>query len=45
MSFDDSPGMNPMPNLERLEALDACFAWCREQAKKKGFIREVRSLI
>jgi para-nitrobenzyl esterase len=33
MYLDASPRMQPVPKLERLEALDAYFAWRREQAK------------
>ncbi len=34
MYFDATPGMKPVPNLEQIEALDAYFAWRREQVKK-----------
>lgn len=36
MYFDGSPGMRPVPNLKGLEALDAYFAWRREQARRKS---------
>jgi para-nitrobenzyl esterase len=35
MTFDAAPGMRPVPNLKRLEALDTYFAWRREQARNK----------
>jgi para-nitrobenzyl esterase len=35
MVLDATPGMEPVPNLKQLEALDAYFAWRREQAKTK----------
>jgi para-nitrobenzyl esterase len=35
MYFDGSPGMRPVPNLKQLKALDAYYAWRREQAKEK----------
>ena len=33
MCFDKEPGARPLPNLEKLKAMDAYFAWRREQAK------------
>jgi para-nitrobenzyl esterase len=33
MCFDQEPGARPLPNLEKLEAVDAYFVWRREQAK------------
>jgi para-nitrobenzyl esterase len=35
MFFDSAPGARPVPNLEQLEALDAYYAWRREQVKKQ----------
>ncbi|WP_206108212.1 carboxylesterase/lipase family protein [Paludisphaera soli] len=32
--FDETPSARPVPNLPQLEALDAYFAWRREQAAK-----------
>ena len=34
MFFDAAPSMRPVPNLEQIEALDAYYAWRREQVKK-----------
>lgn len=33
--FDTHPSARPMPNLEQLKALDAYFAWRREEAKAR----------
>ena len=33
MCFDKEPGARPPPNLEKLKAIDAYFAYRREQAK------------
>lgn len=33
MFFDESPSARPLPNLEKLKALDSYYAWRREQAK------------
>jgi para-nitrobenzyl esterase len=35
MQFDAAPAMRPTPNRAQLEALDAYYAWRREQAKKR----------
>jgi para-nitrobenzyl esterase len=35
MVLDATPGMEPVLNLKQLEALDAYYAWRRQQAKKK----------
>ncbi len=35
MHLDTHPHAGPVPNLEKLEALDAYFAWLRAEAKKK----------
>ena len=34
MTFDTKPGMKDSPHPDRLDALDAYFAWRREQAKE-----------
>jgi para-nitrobenzyl esterase len=31
MAFDAGPGVQPVPNLDRLEVFDAYFAWLREE--------------
>ncbi len=36
MFFDASPSARPMPNLEKLKALDGYYAWRREQANRGG---------
>jgi para-nitrobenzyl esterase len=36
MQFDASPGPEPVPNLRQLEALDAYYAWRREQVRKNS---------
>ncbi len=33
MCFDQKPSARPLPNLEKLKAIDAYFAWRREQGK------------
>jgi para-nitrobenzyl esterase len=33
MVFDQTPGARPLPNLEKLKAFDAYYAWRRAQAK------------
>ncbi len=33
MFFDKNPGARPMPHLEKLMAMDAYYAWRRQQAK------------
>ncbi len=35
MYLDTHPRAGPVPNLKKLKALDAYFAWLREEAKKK----------
>ena len=35
MVFDQTPSARPLPNLEKLKAFDAYYAWRREQAKAK----------
>jgi para-nitrobenzyl esterase len=35
MVFDSGPGARTEPNLEKLKAFDAYFAWLREQVKKE----------
>ncbi len=35
MYLDAHPHAGPVPNLKKLKALDAYFAWLREEAKKK----------
>ena len=35
MFFDQSPSARPLPNLEKLKAVDAYMAWRREQAKAR----------
>ncbi len=35
MYLDTHPHIGPVPNLKKLKALDAYFAWLREEAKKK----------
>jgi para-nitrobenzyl esterase len=35
MQFDASPTLRPTPNLRQLAALEAYYAWRREQAKKQ----------
>ncbi len=35
MFFDAAPSVRRVPNLEQLEALDAYYAWRREQAKNR----------
>jgi len=34
MYFDDNSGARPMPHLDKLKAIDAYFAWRRQQAKQ-----------
>ncbi|HWE40049.1 MAG TPA: carboxylesterase family protein [Isosphaeraceae bacterium] len=34
MVFDEAPAARPVPNFKQLEALDAYYAWRREQARK-----------
>lgn len=36
MFFDGTPGARPLPNLDKLKAFDAYYAWRREQARKKA---------
>ena len=36
MFFDSSPSAKPVPNIEKLRALDSYYAWRREQAKEKA---------
>ena len=36
MFFDKTPGARPIPNLEKLKAFDAYYAWRREEAKAKA---------
>jgi para-nitrobenzyl esterase len=35
MFLDVNPGAHLVPNLQQIEALDAYFAWRREEAKNK----------
>jgi para-nitrobenzyl esterase len=35
MRLDAAPSPQPVPNLKQIEALDAYFAWRREEAKEK----------
>jgi len=35
MFFDDASSARPVPNIEKLKALDAYYAWRRQQAKEK----------
>jgi para-nitrobenzyl esterase len=35
MVFDGKPGSQPLPNLEKLEAVDKYYTWRREQERKK----------
>ncbi|NLT65919.1 MAG: carboxylesterase family protein [Acidobacteria bacterium] len=34
MFFDEQPSVRPIPNLDKLKALDGYYSWRREQAKK-----------
>ena len=34
MFFDKNPSARPMPHLEKLMAMDAYYAWRRQQAKE-----------
>ena len=36
MVLDKDPGARPLPNLEKLKAVDGYFTWRREQAKAKA---------
>jgi para-nitrobenzyl esterase len=36
MFFDSTPGAKPVPNMDKLKALDSYYAWRREQAKAKN---------
>ena len=36
MIFDTQPGARPLPNLPQLKALDAYYAWRREEAKQRA---------
>jgi para-nitrobenzyl esterase len=36
MFFDPAPSARPLPNVEKLKAVDAYYAWRREQAKGKA---------
>jgi len=35
MVFDDQPGARPLPNLEKLKAIDSYFTWRRAQEREK----------
>ncbi len=36
MVFDTKPGARPLPNLPQLQALDAYYAWRRDEAKRRA---------
>jgi para-nitrobenzyl esterase len=36
MHFDAQPSARPVPNMAQIKALDAYYAWRREQAKTNG---------
>ena len=36
MFFDKNPGARPMPHIEKIKAIDAYYAWRRQQAKQES---------
>ena len=36
MVFDKNPGARPVPNLEKLMAMDAYYAWRRQQQEPRN---------
>jgi hypothetical protein len=36
MHFDGKSSARPVPNMSQLKALDAYYAWRRDEAKAKG---------
>jgi hypothetical protein len=35
MFFDNNPGARPMPHLEKVKAVDAYYAWRRQQSREE----------